>query len=124
MNGKYEWICSECERPLPERGEAFAYCPYCGASVTDEVAGDESPAAIADMPDETDSLKVLSRVPTEAEASLIVQRLAGQDIAAQAVGGYTAGFAAQAPGDVSVLVRGADLERALRNYLKRDFFCR
>ena len=113
MNSEYEWICSACERPLPERGETFAYCPYCGASVTDEVAGDESPAAIADVPEESDSLKVLTRVPTEAEASLIVQRLTSQDIAAQAVGAYTSGFAAQAPGDVSVLVERADWERAL-----------
>ena len=65
------------------------------------------------MTDESNSLVVLTRVPTEAEASLIVQCLTSQNIAAQAVGGFTSGFRAEAPGDVSVLVRNEDLERAL-----------
>ena len=39
--GDYEWICSECKKPLPERGETFGYCPYCGASVTEEVGDDQ-----------------------------------------------------------------------------------
>ena len=40
--------------------------------------------------------------------------LAGYDIEAFATGGATAGFKAEAPGSVQVLVRRADLERAER----------
>lgn len=121
MNSEYEWICSECKKPLPERGETFAFCPYCGASVAEEVDGGEGSTAVADMAarlrapdriDGSDALEVLTRVPSEAEASMIVQCLTSQEIAAHAVGGYTAGFAAQAPGDVSILVKCGDLARA------------
>jgi membrane protease YdiL (CAAX protease family) len=69
-------------------------------------------AELPEMPEESNTLEVLIRVPTEAEASLIVQCLADQGIAAKAVGGFTSGFRAEAPGDVSVLVRHADLARA------------
>ncbi len=62
---------------------------------------------------ESNALKVQIRVPTEAEASLIVQSLMSQSIAARAVGGFTSGFRAEAPGDVSVLVRHDDLAQAL-----------
>jgi hypothetical protein len=47
---------------------------------------------------------ILTRGATEAEASLIVQCLTSQNIAAKAVGGITSGFVAEASGDVSVLV--------------------
>jgi hypothetical protein len=32
----YEWFCSACDNPLPEHGEIFAYCPYCGALLSEE----------------------------------------------------------------------------------------
>ena len=46
--GESEWICSECQKPLPERGETFQYCPYCGASVAEEVDDEGSPTREAD----------------------------------------------------------------------------
>jgi hypothetical protein len=64
------------------------------------------------MSAESDTLEVVARVTNEMEASLIVQCLANQGINARAVGGFTSGFRAEAPGDVSVLVRSGDLERA------------
>jgi hypothetical protein len=66
------------------------------------------------MSAESDTLEVLARVPTEIEASLIVQCLSNEGIAARAVGGFTSGFRAEAPGDVSVLVKSGDLARAKR----------
>lgn len=44
---------------------------------------------------------------------MLVSYLAGQGIDATTAGEYTAGFRAEAPGDVQVLVRHADLEKAL-----------
>lgn len=64
------------------------------------------------MSRDAEILEVLIGAPTEAEASIIVGFLADRRIAARAVGGFTAGFRAEAPGDVSVLVKRADLERA------------
>jgi len=55
--------------------------------------------------------KLLS-VRTEIEATAIVTALAEYDIEAFAAGGYTAGFRAEAPGFVTVLVKHADLDRA------------
>jgi len=51
-------------------------------------------------------------VPTEFEATLVVTRLAEQGIQAEAVGGYTAGFRAEAPGDIKILVRAGNMEKA------------
>ena len=64
------------------------------------------------MPEQPKTLQVLTRVPTEMEASLVVLRLADQGIAATAVGGFTAGFRAEAPGMVAVMVNSADLPAA------------
>jgi membrane protease YdiL (CAAX protease family) len=64
------------------------------------------------MPEKPNTLEVLVRVPTEAEASLIVQSLADQGISAKAIGGYTSGFKADAPGDVSVVVKCCELAHA------------
>lgn len=64
------------------------------------------------MPEEPSTLELLVRVPTEAEANLIVQLLADRGISARAVGGFTSGFQAEAPGDVAVLVRRGDLAHA------------
>jgi len=64
------------------------------------------------MSEELDRLEVLTRVRTEVEADLIVRSLQDRGIAAKAVGEFTAAFRAEVPGDVSVLVRHADLARA------------
>jgi hypothetical protein len=64
------------------------------------------------MSAESERLEVVARVATEVEASLIVQCLNDAGIAARAVGGFTSNFLAEAPGNVSVLVKSSDLERA------------
>jgi hypothetical protein len=57
---------------------------------------------------------VLVRVATEVEAALIVAALAEQGIKAEAVGGAIAGFRAEAPADVAVVVQAGHLEEAQR----------
>lgn len=47
---------------------------------------------------------VVTRVPTEFEANVIVSALEAAGLKAMAVGGPTAGFRAEAPGDVAVVV--------------------
>lgn len=64
-----------------------------------------------DTPD-PDSPELLVSVPTEFEASAIVAALAEQGIEATMTGGFTAGFLAEAPGDVAVAVKQEDLEKA------------
>jgi hypothetical protein len=64
------------------------------------------------MAEKDETLDVVARVASEIEASLIVQHLAGFDIEARAIGGFTAGFRAEAPGTVAVLVKHCDLARA------------
>lgn len=60
----------------------------------------------------SDRLECLISCPHELQAVAVVSMLAGQGIKAQAVGGYTSGFKAEAPGTVDVLVMGDDLEKA------------
>jgi len=55
---------------------------------------------------------VVAKVPTEFEASVIVSALEAAGIKAMAVGGPTASFRAEAPGDVSVVVPENEAERA------------
>jgi hypothetical protein len=57
-------------------------------------------------------LKKLVTVTTDWEAAAIVSALDAEQIRAQAVGGYTAGFRAETPGGVSVIVAEDDLPRA------------
>ncbi len=56
--------------------------------------------------------EVLTRVRTEVEAAALVTALAARGIEAFTTGSYTAGFRAEAPGEVQVLVRREDLARA------------
>ena len=56
--------------------------------------------------------EVLVRVATDVEAAAIVTALAGHGIEASTTVGYTAGFRAESPGDVNVIVRHGDLSRA------------
>ena len=59
-----------------------------------------------------DDLRVLTRVPNEVDAFAIVGTLQDAGIEAVATGGFTAGFIAEAPGDVQVLVKSIDLPQA------------
>jgi len=64
------------------------------------------------MPNDPDRPVVLTAVAGEAQAAMIVAALEEEGIKAHAQGGLTAGFRAEVPGDVQVLVRHADLDRA------------
>jgi len=64
------------------------------------------------MTDDPNRPVVLTTVPTEVQAAVIVAALDAEGIEAQAVGQLTSGFRAEAPGGVRVLVRQADLARA------------
>lgn len=64
------------------------------------------------MSSNPDSPVVLTSVRSDAEASIIVAALAREGIEAQATGGFTSGFQAEAPGEVRVLVHQSDLEAA------------
>lgn len=59
-----------------------------------------------------DHLQVLTSVPHEMEAGLIVAALGQEGIRARASGILTAGFRAEAPGEVRILVLEDDLSRA------------
>jgi hypothetical protein len=59
-----------------------------------------------------DSLVPLVLLADEFEAATIASLLREQGIPAQATGGFTSGFRAEAPGDVRVVVFRKDLERA------------
>ena len=64
------------------------------------------------MSSNASSITRLLSVTNELEAAAIVAALADRGIVARYVGGYTAGFQAEAPGAVHVLVRQEDLARA------------
>ncbi|MBN1395683.1 MAG: DUF2007 domain-containing protein [Pirellulales bacterium] len=64
------------------------------------------------MKPDPDRLVALFAAANEIEAATIVGYLDQFGVKAFAAGGYTAGFRAEAPGDVKVLVKQADLERA------------
>ena len=64
------------------------------------------------MKHDPDKPVILDSTPTEAEAAMIVAALRDAGIRCQTQGALTAGFRAEAPGDVGILVRMADLERA------------
>lgn len=56
--------------------------------------------------------EVLASVPSDIEAAAMVTALSGRGIHASTTGSYTAGFRAEAPGSVHVIVRRQDLDRA------------
>ncbi len=64
------------------------------------------------MADDPNRPVVLTTVPSEMRAAIIVAALSERGIEAQTVGELTSGFRAEAPGDVKILVRQVDLERA------------
>lgn len=55
---------------------------------------------------------LLASARNEVEAAAICSALAAYGIQASATGGYTSGFKAEAPGEVKVMVKHGDLERA------------
>ena len=55
---------------------------------------------------------VIATVPTDFEAAAIVSALEAAGIKAMAVGGHTAGFRAEAPGDVAVVVPASEAKTA------------
>lgn len=68
--------------------------------------------------DGDDKLRVLTSTPHELHSGMIVAALEREGIRARAAGALTAGFRAEAPGWVKILVFEEDLERArdvLRN---------
>ena len=64
------------------------------------------------MSDDPGRPVVLTSVPSEAQAAMIVAALEREGIKAHAQGSLTSGFRAEAPGNVQLLVRQADLARA------------
>ena len=64
------------------------------------------------MSHDPDEAVVLALVPSELEALLIVDALTERGVPAEATGALTAGFRAEAPGQVGVLVHRSDLEKA------------
>jgi hypothetical protein len=68
-------------------------------------------------PPDPESIVELTATPTEFEAEAIAGALRAQGVEARVVGGLLAGFRAEAPATVRVMVRAADLETA-RNALR------
>jgi hypothetical protein len=66
------------------------------------------------MPYDPSEPDVLLSVSSEAEAVAIVTALADYEIQAMSVGGFTSGFKAEAPGEVAVVVKRLDFDRAKR----------
>ena len=65
-----------------------------------------------------DDLVVLCRFPFEMEAAPVVAELESNNIAVSLTGGFTAGFIAEAPGDVQGKGLNKDIEQA-RKILKK-----
>ena len=64
--------------------------------------------------DNPDELTTLAHVPSEADAAPIVDALIAAGISATMTGGFTAGFIAEAPGDISIKVFEKDHARAMK----------
>ena len=62
--------------------------------------------------DEDELTMVLVHVPTESDAAPIVKALKDAGIVASMTGGFTAGFIAEAPGDISINVFEKDRAQA------------
>jgi len=64
------------------------------------------------MHEDDDSVVTLAFFPSEIEATMVADELKREGIQAEPAGLLTAGFRAEAPGKVKVLVHANDLERA------------
>jgi len=56
--------------------------------------------------------EILESYSNDVTAAAVVTALEAHGISASTTGGFTAGFRAEAPGDVNVIVRHCDLDRA------------
>jgi len=56
--------------------------------------------------------EILTHVANEVEAATIIDSLASHGIQASTTGSYTAGFLAEAPGTVQIIVKASHLVRA------------
>lgn len=65
------------------------------------------------MASQSNDLKMLCSVPTEAEAAMLVAHLQSEGIDAWSEGGICSGYRAEAPGNANVFVRRSDLQRAV-----------
>ena len=73
----------------------------------------QNPEGVHPMTTDDSSPEVLARVTSDVEAAAIVNVLATHGIKASTSGGFTSGFAQpEAPGDLQVIVRHADLDQA------------
>ena len=64
------------------------------------------------MTHDPQAVEVLTTVASEVEAAALAAALEAQGIHVRVVGGFVAGFRAEAPADVQLLVLHADLDRA------------
>ncbi len=64
------------------------------------------------MTTDPDNPTVLESFPNDLEAANVVAALNAHGVEASTTGGYIAGFRAEAPGNVNVIVRHRDLDRA------------
>lgn len=64
------------------------------------------------MSEQIKELVLLTSVPTEMQASIITASLEEEGLHCAAVGGFTAGFVAEAPGWVKIMVAKRDLDLA------------
>ena len=71
-----------------------------------------APIQLSTMAKDPNNPEVLIAVPNEIEAMSLVTALSGYGIEASITGSYTSGFRAEAPGQVQVIVRHIDLDRA------------
>src|SRR5688572_16467710 len=69
---------------------------------------------VTSMSASLDRLEVLYRTPDEMEAAMIADVLADHGIRSSVTGGATAGFRAEAPGEVRILIAEAHLPLARR----------
>jgi len=79
-----------------------------GALSAGRAAFDEEPP----MADDPNQPVLLTTAPSEGRAAVLVAALDAHGIEAEMVGGLTAGFKAEAPGEVRILVPHAQLEKA------------
>ncbi len=64
------------------------------------------------MASDPNNPEVLTRVESDLEAAALVTALAARGIDASTTGSFTAGFRAEAPGRIQVIVRRQDLPQA------------
>ncbi len=85
---------------------------FGAATTTLPVSHHISRVPVDRMPSDPNNPEVLTSVRTDVEAAAIVGALTARSIVASTTGGYTAGFRAEAPGYVNVIVKYEDLDRA------------